>query len=156
MDIIRVEIPLLHAIGEPFYMGSPENPLEYELTRDFLTENLPSSGTKIMIHSNYHKNMGNDEMRQYITDIQNDIILNKVYKEAGEEVARFYKLTSSERGSININIDMSTSSGAKLLGIINDNNVYATFIFNFDKGQVVGIRIMTLCLGRLNGRILFI
>lgn len=156
MEIIRVEIPLLHAIGEPFYMGLPENPFEYELTRDFLTENLPSSGTKIMIHSNYHKNMSIGEMEEYITNIQNDIILNKVLKESGEEVARFYKLTSSERGSININIDMNTSSGVKLLGIINDNNVYATFIFNFDKGQVVGIRTLKLCLGRLNGRILFI
>lgn len=154
MNETHVEIPLLHSIGETFLMGTEDNPIEYKITRDFLEKHLPPKLYPIVMNTDYHGQMECEEVKTYMEDIHNDTILRKIYREPGDVVGYFHKLTDS--GDIDIAINSGTLSGTRLLDILKYNKVYVTFIFLFDEGKVIKIKDMKLCLGKLNGKILFI
>lgn len=154
MNEIHVEIPLLHSIEETFLMGTEDNPIEYKMTRGFLEKHLPPKLYPIVMNTDYHGQMEWEEVKTYMEDIHNDTILQKIYREQGDVVGCFHKLTDS--GNIDIAINTGTLSGTRLLDILKYNKVYVTFIFLFDGEKVIKIKDMKLCLGKLNERILFI
>lgn len=154
MNKTHVEIPLLHSIGETFLMGTEDNPIEYTMTRKFLEKHLPSKLYPIAMNTDYHGQMECEEVKTYMEDIHNDTILRKIYFEPGDVVGTFHKLTDS--GNIDIMINDEDGSGERLIDILKYNKVYITFIFIFDNGQLIKIKDMKLCLGKLNGKILFI
>ena len=144
MNEIHVEIPLLHSIEETFLMGTEDKPIEYKMTRGFLEKHLPPKLYPIVMNTDYHGQMEWEEVKTYMEDIHNDTILRKIYREQGDVVGCFHKLTDS--GNIDIAIN----------NILKYNKVYVTFIFLFDGEKVIKIKDMKLCLGKLNERILFI
>ena len=152
MEIIK--IPLLHNVGEQIKMGSPDRPFYYILERSFLLKHFPY-GDPIYLYSVYSGNMDIDDTTMYLETIYNDAVLKEIYRNH-DDMTEVGTLFAYGDNYIKLNISQDNPQSFRLLNILDKNKVFATFIYKYDKGEIIGIDKVALCLGIMNGYILFI
>lgn len=155
--MVKKNIYFLHPLGEEFTIGYPGNEINFEYTNEVMSKifKLPERKDKICLYGDYTSDMSDEEMEEYLADIYNDKILHNVLKGDGLEAC---ELASYMIGTnyITVAIDEKSTHGKLLLDIMKTNSVFVTFIMHWETSKFVGLRNIVLCIGSMNGYILFI
>ena len=149
-----IKISLLHNVGEQIKMGTSHNPFYYTLERSFLLKHFPY-GDPVYLYSVYSGNMDIDDTTMYLETIYSDAVLKEIYKNH-DNMVETGTLFAYGDNYIKLNISPDNKQSQRLLHILDKNKVFATFIYKYDKGEIIGIDKVALCLGIMNGYILFI
>lgn len=152
MEIIK--IPLLHNVGEQIKMGSPDRPFYYILERSFLLKHFPY-GDPVYLYSVYSGNMDINDTTMYLETIYSDAVLKEIYRNH-DDMVETGTLFAPGADYIKLIISPDNKQSQRLLHILDKNKVFATFIYKYNKGEIIGIDKVALCLGIMNGYILFI
>lgn len=155
--MVKKNIYFLHPLGEEFTMGYSGNEINFKYTNEIMSKlfKLPERKDKICLYGDYTSDMSDEEMEEYLADICDDKILHNVLEGDGLEAC---ELTSYMIGTnyITVAIDEKSTHGKLLLDIMKTNSVFVTFVMHWDGKQVVGLRNIALCIGSMNGYVLFI
>lgn len=161
--MVKKNIYFLRPLGEEFITGTPGNSYKFSYTNEIIGEifKLQTRKDKIYLYSDYLKHttddvMPFDDFDSYLYDIHDDDILRKVLKGDGEYAGELSSSYMIGTNYINIAIDENSIGGMRLLNILKRNTVFATFVMNWENRKVVNLNKMCLCLGCINGRILFL
>lgn len=160
--MIKKNIYFLHPLGEKFIIGTSKNSYEFLYTNDIIGKifKLQDRKDKIYLYSNYLRYLADDTMLyddldSYLYDVYNDDILHRVLKGDGEYIGESCSYIIGTN-YINIAIDENSIGGMRLLNILKRNTVFATFVMNWENRKVVNLNKICLCLGSINGHILFL
>lgn len=149
-----IKIPLLYNIGEQIKMGTPDRPFYYTLERSFLIKHFPFDDP-VYLYSVYSGNMNTDDINMYLETIYSDAVLKEIFRNH-DGMTEVGTLFAYGNDYIKLNILPDNPQSLRLLNILDKNKVFATFIYKYDKGEIIGIDKVALCLGIMNGYILFI
>lgn len=151
-----IKIPLLHNIGEQIKMGNPDRPFRYTLERSFLAKHFPY-GDPVYLYSVYSGNMDIEDITMYLETIYSDAVLKEIYRNNNDDMIKVGTLFAFGDDYIKLNISPDDNpQSLRLSSILDKNRVFATFIYKYDNGEIIGIDKVALCLGIMNGYILFI
>ena len=161
--MVKKNIYFLHPLGEKFIIGTPGNSYEFLYTNEIIGEifKLQTRKDKIYLYSDYLKNTTDDIMQyddfdSYLYNIHNDNILHKVLKGDGEYAGELSSSYMIGTNYITMAIDDNSHGRKRLLNILKSNTIFMSFIMNWENKKVVSLDKMCLCLGYINGRILFL